>query len=49
MLSLSLPRKSVVRLTNCLDMAIADDWDVKPQTKRKNTIVYHMASCLGLI
>ena len=33
MLSLSLPRKSEVRLTDCLDMTIAVDWDVKPQTK----------------
>ena len=26
----SLPRKSVVMLTDCLDMTIAVDWDVKP-------------------
>ena len=32
-LSLNLPRKSVVRLTARLDMTIAVEWDVKPQTK----------------
>ena len=30
-LGLSLPRKSVVRLTDRLDMTIDVDWDVKPQ------------------
>ena len=34
-LSLSLPRKSVVRLFDHFDMIIAVDWDVKPQTKQK--------------
>ena len=33
LLSLSLPGKIVVRLTNCLNMIIAVDWDVKPLTK----------------
>ena len=36
----SLPRNSVVRLTDCLDMTIVVDWDVKPQikqTKNKQT------------
>ena len=28
-LGLSMPRKSVVRLTGCLDMAIVFDWDIK--------------------
>ena len=28
--SLSLPRKSVVRITDRLDMVIAIDWKVKP-------------------
>ena len=26
--------KGVVRLADCFDMTIADDWDVKPQTKQ---------------
>ena len=26
--------KGVVRLTDCLDMTIAVDWDVKPQTEQ---------------
>ena len=30
----SLPSKSVVRLTDRLDRTIAVDWDVKPQTKQ---------------
>ena len=29
----SLPKNSVVRLTDCLDMTIVVDWDVKPQIK----------------
>ena len=33
-LDLSLPRKSVVRLTDRLDMTIVVDWDVKPQNKQ---------------
>ena len=40
-LSLSLPRKNVVRSTDCLDMTIAVDWDIKPQTKQqKNTLFF---------
>ena len=31
--SLSLPRKSVVRLTDHLDMAMTIDYDFKPKTK----------------
>ena len=31
----SLPRNSVVRLTNRLDMTIVVDWGVKPQIKQK--------------
>ena len=38
LLHLSLPRTSVVRLTDLLDMTIAVDWDVKPQTKLKARI-----------
>ena len=34
MLSLSLTRDSVVRSTDSLNMTIAVDWDVKPQTKQ---------------
>ena len=34
-LGLSLPRKSVVRLTDNLDMTILVDWDVKPQKKKQ--------------
>ena len=30
----SLPRNSVVRLTDRLDMTIVVDWDVKPQIKQ---------------
>ena len=32
-LSLSLPRKNVVMITDYLDMTIAVDWDIKPQKK----------------
>ena len=33
-LSLSFPRKiSVARSTDCIDMTIAVEWDVKPQTR----------------
>ena len=38
LLSLSLPRKSAVRLTERFDMTIAVDWDVKPQTKQNKNI-----------
>ena len=31
-----LPRKSVVRLTDQLNMTIAVDWDIKPQTNQTN-------------
>ena len=31
--------KSVVRWTNCLDMTIAVDWDVKNQTKKKTKLL----------
>ena len=34
LLSLNMPRKSVVRLTDHLYMIIAVDWDIKPQTKQ---------------
>ena len=33
-LSQACPRKSVVRLTDRLNMTIAVDWDIKPQTKQ---------------
>ena len=29
----SLPRNSVVRLTDCLDITAVADWDIKPQIK----------------
>ena len=32
----SLPRNSVVRLTDRLDMTIVVDWDVKPQNKNNS-------------
>ena len=32
-----LPRNSVVRLTDCLDMTIVVDWDVKPLIKQTKT------------
>ena len=35
-LGLSLPRKSVVRLTDHPDMTIVVDWDIKPQIKLTN-------------
>ena len=38
LLSLSLPRKSVIRLTDHLDMNIAVDWSVKPQNKQKTNM-----------
>ena len=28
----------MVRLTDCLDMTIAVDWDMKPQTKQTNSV-----------
>ena len=31
---LVLPRNSVIRLTDRLDMTIVVDWDVKPQMKQ---------------
>ena len=40
-LRLSLPRKSVVRLTDCLDMTIIVDCDVKPQNKQKQIFSSH--------
>ena len=39
-----LPRNSVVRLTDCLDMTIVAAWDVKPQIKPTN----HQCLCLSL-
>ena len=32
--------KSVVRLTDCLDMTVVVDWDVKPQNKQTETILH---------
>ena len=40
-LCLSLPRKSVVRLTDHLNMTIVVDWDVKPQNKLINNSFKH--------
>ena len=34
----SLPRNSVVRLTDRLNMTIVVDWDVKPQIKQTKEI-----------
>ena len=36
LVGLSLPWKSVVRLSDRLDMTIVVDWDIKPQTKQTN-------------
>ena len=33
--------KSVVRLTDCLDMTRVIDWDVKPQNKQTETILHY--------
>ena len=33
-LGLNLPRKSVVRLTDCLNITIVVEWDIKPQNKQ---------------
>ena len=35
-LGLSPPRKRVAKLTDCFDMTIVVDWDVKPQNKQRN-------------
>ena len=35
----SLPRNSVVRLTDCLDMTVVVDGDVKPQIKQTNLML----------
>ena len=42
LLCLSLPKKSVVRLTNHLDMTTAVDWGVKPQTHRNLSQTFSM-------
>ena len=39
-LSLSLSRKSMVRLTDHRDMTIAVSWDIKPLTKQKNNFAF---------
>ena len=36
----SLPRKSVVKLTDCLHMTMDVDWDVKPQHNNNNNSHY---------
>ena len=46
MLSLSQSRKSVVRLTDRLNLTIAGDWDVKPQTKQNKKAV--LMRCIAL-
>ena len=52
LLSLSVPGKIVVRLTNCLNMIIAVDWDVKPLTKHdhnalcKSCMLTPLALCM---
>ena len=42
-LDLSLSRKSVVYLTDHLDITIVVDWGVKPQNKQKNFIIHNRA------
>ena len=37
----SISRKSIVRLTDRLDMTIVVDWDVKPQIKHINKQIFH--------
>ena len=32
----------MIRLNDCLNMTIAVDWDVKPQTKRANQPMYQL-------
>ena len=46
-LGLSLPRKSVVRLTDGLDMTIAVEWDVKPQNNNNNKAFYVLCYLSG--
>ena len=52
-LSLRLPRKSVVRLTDCLDMTIVVDWDVKQHSNKQTNMLsltlflVFMLSCLA--
>ena len=41
-LGLSLPRKSVVRLTDSLNMSIAVDWDVKPQNNNRHDKTFNL-------
>ena len=41
-LSRNLPRKNVVKLTECLDMPLAVDWDVKQQTQQSRTDKTHI-------
>ena len=43
-LGLSLPWKSVVRLTDHLNMTIVVDWDVKPQNKLVNNVRFHVST-----
>ena len=38
----NLPRKNVVNLTECLDMPLAVDWDVKQQTQQSRTDKTHI-------
>ena len=46
----SLPRNIVVRLTDCLDMTIVVDWDVKPQNKQTKHLsgFFFLAQNVGL-
>ena len=45
----SLPRNSVVRLTDRLDMTIVVDWDIKPQIKQTNKISWRKNELVVLL
>ena len=47
----SLPRNSLIRLTDRLDMAIVVDWNVKPRTKQKQgrAMVLGSFQCRGVL
>ena len=42
----SLPRNSVVKLTDLLDMTIVADWDIKPQNKQSNHKINYQSTSL---
>ena len=45
--SQACPGKSMVRLTDHLDMTMAVDWDIKPQTKQAFRCIYPAYKCLN--